>query len=104
MARQRKQYTGEEKLANLRKLLPVGVPVSEICDEHELQPTVFYPQRSGKIERWHTLLETECVRSTTPLSLQGVQRVVQRSVGVYNTEQLQRAIRYIAPQGQAGRT
>ena len=42
MARKRKQYTGEEKLAILRKHLLEGVAVSDICDEHELQPTVFY--------------------------------------------------------------
>ena len=42
MASKRKQYTGEEKLAILRKHLLEGVAVSDICDEHDLQPTVFY--------------------------------------------------------------
>ena len=42
MARKRKQYTGEEKLAILRKHLLEAVAVSDICDAHELQPTVFY--------------------------------------------------------------
>jgi transposase-like protein len=42
MARKRKQYSGEEKLAILRKHLLEGVAVSDICDEHNLQPTVFY--------------------------------------------------------------
>ena len=42
MARKRKQYTGEEKLAILRKHLLEGVAISDICDEHGLQPTVFY--------------------------------------------------------------
>ena len=42
MARKRKQYTGEEKLAILRKHLLEGIAVSDICDEHGLQPTVFY--------------------------------------------------------------
>jgi len=42
MARKRKQYTGEEKLAILRKHLLEGVAVSDICDAHGLQPTVFY--------------------------------------------------------------
>ena len=42
MARKRKQYTGEEKLAILRKHLLEGEAVSDICDEHGLQPTVFY--------------------------------------------------------------
>ena len=42
MARKRKQYTGEEKLAILRKHLLEGKAVSDICDENGLQPTVFY--------------------------------------------------------------
>jgi len=42
MARKRKRYTGEEKLAILRQHLLEGVAVSDICDEQELQPTVFY--------------------------------------------------------------
>ena len=42
MARKRKQYTGEEKLAILRKHLLEGKAVSDICDEQGLQPTVFY--------------------------------------------------------------
>jgi transposase len=40
--KKRKQYTGEEKIAILRKHLLEGVPVSDVCDEHGLQPTVFY--------------------------------------------------------------
>ena len=42
MTRKRKQYTGEEKLAILRKHLLEGVAVSDLCDEHDLQPAVFY--------------------------------------------------------------
>jgi len=40
--KKRKQYTGEEKIAILRKHLLEGAAVSDICDEHGLQPTVFY--------------------------------------------------------------
>lgn len=40
--KKRRQYTGEEKMAILRKHLLEGVPVSDVCDEHGLQPTVFY--------------------------------------------------------------
>jgi transposase-like protein len=38
----RKQYTGEEKIAILRKHLLEGIAVSDVCDEYGLQPTVFY--------------------------------------------------------------
>ena len=42
MKKQRKHYTPEEKVAILRRLLLEQVPISELCDKHGLQPTVFY--------------------------------------------------------------
>jgi len=42
MRKKRKQYTAQEKVAILRKHLLDKVPVSDICDEYGLQPTVFY--------------------------------------------------------------
>jgi transposase len=40
--KQRKHYTAEEKVAILRRRLVENVPVSDLCDELGLQPTVFY--------------------------------------------------------------
>ena len=43
MTRKRpKPYTAEEKVALLRRHLVEKISVSEICREHQLQPTVFY--------------------------------------------------------------
>ena len=42
MGKQRKHYTGEEKVAILRRHLLDKVPISDLCEELELQPTVFY--------------------------------------------------------------
>ena len=38
----RKQYSAQEKVAILREHLLEGKAVSEVCQQHELQPTVFY--------------------------------------------------------------
>lgn len=38
----RKHYSAEEKMAILREHLLEGKAVSEVCQQHELQPTVFY--------------------------------------------------------------
>lgn len=38
----RKQYTPQEKVAILREHLLEGKPVSEVCQQHQLQPTVLY--------------------------------------------------------------
>ena len=42
MTKKRKQYKATEKVAILRQHLLEGVSVSDVCDQHDLQPTVFY--------------------------------------------------------------
>jgi len=42
MTKKRKQYSAQEKVTILRKHLLDKVPVSALCDEYGLQPTVFY--------------------------------------------------------------
>ena len=51
MKKRRKHYTPEEKVAILRRHLVGGVPISDLCDERGLQPTVFY--------RWQRISRTE---------------------------------------------
>ena len=42
MKKTRKHYTAEEKVAILRRHLLEKEPISKLCDEVGLQPTVFY--------------------------------------------------------------
>lgn len=42
MRKQRKNYSGTEKMAILREHLIEGVPISTVCEKHGVQPTVFY--------------------------------------------------------------
>jgi transposase-like protein len=42
MRKPRKNYTPVEKVALLRRHLIDHVPVSDLCDEHRLSPTLFY--------------------------------------------------------------
>lgn len=42
MRRQRRRFNGEEKVRILKRHLVDQVPVSDLCDEIGLQPTVFY--------------------------------------------------------------
>ena len=42
MRKQRKNYTGQEKVFILKRHLVDQVAVSDLCDEYALQPTVFY--------------------------------------------------------------
>jgi LacI family transcriptional regulator len=42
LRKRRKNYTAREKVAILRRHLMDGVPVSDLCDEYQLSPTLFY--------------------------------------------------------------
>jgi transposase-like protein len=42
MRKERKHFTPEEKVAILRRHLVDKIPVSELCEELGLRPTVFY--------------------------------------------------------------
>ena len=42
MTKRRRNFSGEEKVAVLRRHLLEDVPVSDLCDELGLAPTVFY--------------------------------------------------------------
>mgnify|MGYP001767752959 CR=1 FL=1 len=42
MIKKRKNYTPEEKVAILKRHLAEGVPVSDLCDQFGLHPTVYY--------------------------------------------------------------
>jgi transposase-like protein len=42
MRKTRKHYTPEEKVAILRRHLVDDVPVSDLCDQYQLHPTLFY--------------------------------------------------------------
>src|SRR6202166_501910 len=125
MKKQRKHYAPEEKVAILRRHLLEKEPISKLCDEVGLQPTVFYrwqkefirvwgmthvrtspyyPQSNGKIERWHKSLKGECIRPGTPLSLDDARRLVGGYVEHYNNVRLNSAIGYITPEDMlAGR-
>jgi len=42
MRKKRRNYTAQEKVGILKRHLLDQVPISDLCDEYHLQPTVFY--------------------------------------------------------------
>ena len=42
MRKKRKNYSAQDKVIILKRHLIDHVPVSDLCDEYQLQPTVFY--------------------------------------------------------------
>ncbi len=59
MKKQRKHYTPEEKVAILRRHLLEKEPISKVCDELSLQPTVFYRWQIAFFENGVAAFEQE---------------------------------------------
>ena len=59
MKKQRKQYTPEEKVAILRRHLFEKEPISKLCEEVGLQPTVFYRWQEGVLRERGCCLRAE---------------------------------------------
>jgi len=57
----------------------------------------FYPQSNGKIERCHRTIKSQCIRPSTPLTIDDTKRAVGSFVEHYNTERLHSAIGYVTP-------
>ncbi len=54
----RRKFTTEQKAAILRRHLQDKVPVSDLCDENKIQPSVFYGWQRHLFERMAVALET----------------------------------------------
>ena len=50
----RKHFTPQEKVAILKRHLLDKVPVSDLCDQHGIQPTLFYRWQKEFFENGHT--------------------------------------------------
>jgi transposase len=74
MRKPRKNYTPPEKVAILRRHLIDKVPVSDLCDEYQLQPTLFYAWQklffengSAAFERKNASPESQHLRTIAAL-------------------------------------
>jgi len=77
-------------------------PVSGLCDEYQLSPTLFCARQklffeNGKMERWYKTVKGDCIRVKTPLSLEDARRIVAEYVLHYNEVRLHSAIGYVTP-------
>lgn len=69
MKKARKHYTAEEKVAILRRHLLEKEPVSKLCDELGLQPTVFYRWQKEFFENGASAFQTRA-RDSRPVAEQ----------------------------------
>ena len=64
--RKQRRFTPEQKVAIIRRHLLEQVPVSDLCDEYDLQPTVFYRWQRQLFEKGTAAFERD-VDPTVPL-------------------------------------
>ena len=64
--RKRRRFTPEQKIAIIRRHLLEGTAVSDLCDEYDLQPTVFYRWQKQLFEQGAVAFERQ-VDPTAPL-------------------------------------
>ena len=57
MRKPRKNYSPEEKLSILKRHLVEGVPVSDLCDELQLNPNIFYAWQKQLFENGAAALQ-----------------------------------------------
>ena len=57
----------------------------------------YYPQSNGKLERWHGSLKEECIRPSSPQTVEEATRRVSDYVQHYNEVRLHSAIGYVTP-------
>lgn len=57
MARNRKNHTSRQKAAILREHLVEKVPVSDLCDTHGINPTIFYRWQKKMYENLDQLFD-----------------------------------------------
>ena len=68
-----------------------------ICGMTHVRTSPYYPQSNGKLERWHRSVKSECIRPSTPLSLEDARRSVSEYVTHYHEVRLHSAIGYVTP-------
>ena len=57
MSRQRRRFTPEQKSAILREHLLEKISVADLCDKHDIRPTVFYSWQKTMFENLGSLFQ-----------------------------------------------
>lgn len=68
--KKRRHFSPEQKMAILRRHLLEHVPVSDLCDEYQLQPTVFHAWQKQLFEGGGVVFERRTEGSAAQLTRQ----------------------------------
>jgi transposase-like protein len=75
MPRERRNFSGAEKMAILREHLIEKVAVSEVCEKHGIQPTLFYTWQKKLFEEGSAVFEQP--RAKSPRQVAAEQRKIE---------------------------
>ena len=75
MPRARRNFSGSEKMVILREHLIERVPISEVCEKHGVQPTLFYSWQKKLFEEGAAVFEQP--RAKSPRQRAAEQRKIE---------------------------
>jgi transposase len=82
MTKQRRHFSGPEKVAALKRHLVEKVPVSDLCDELGIAPNLFYRWQKEFFDNGHTALDNgrkaKSVEDAKDKTIQQLQAKLQR--------------------------
>jgi transposase-like protein len=102
---QRRQFTADEKATILRRHLADKFPVSDLCDEYTIQPSLFYLRQRQALENLGAALEdrrtrrSEVRQSTTQQrTIEKLQaQIQQKDAVIANTQRLHSPSGHVSP-------
>lgn len=78
MSTERKNHSPEEKVAILRKHLIEHVPVSDLCDQHRIHPTLFYRWQKQFFENGAAAFTVSAPKASTSQAEQKIAALEER--------------------------
>jgi transposase-like protein len=78
MAREKRQFTADERATILRRHLADKVPVSDLCDEYKIQPSRFYTWQRQLMENMSAALEDRRARRAETTAATAQQRTIAK--------------------------
>lgn len=78
MTREKRQFTAEQRATVLRRHFADKVPVSDLCDEYKIQPSLFYTWQRQLMENMGTALEDRRTRRIESAAATAQQRAIEK--------------------------
>src|SRR5689334_5732796 len=78
MKRERRNFTAEEKATILRRHIADKVPVSDLCDEYKIQPSLFYVWQRQLMENMSQALEDRRTRGVESSESNAQKRTIEK--------------------------